>query len=50
MTDSKENLSKTEYTPESAKENKAETLQKPKRGQTRAKPQAKDKKKLKYNF
>lgn len=50
MTDSKENLPKPESAPESTKENKVEIFQKPKRGKSRAKPQAKNKIKLKYNF
>ena len=50
MTDSKDNPSKAEFTSESTNKNQVEASQKPKRGQSRAKPQAKDKIKLKYNF
>ncbi len=50
MTDTKDNSSKQESTPESTKENQVKASQKPKRGQSRATPQAQDKIKLKYNF
>ena len=50
MTDSKENPSQPKSSSEDSQEKELKVPQKPKRGQSRAIPQAKDKKKHRYNF
>jgi len=50
MTNSKENPSKRKFTSKSTNQQEVEASQEPKRGKSRATPQAEDKIKLKYNF